>query len=159
MVFVSVAHRRPLDFGFLVDSAPDISDQEWQQILSYMHNVVDRLQEISSAPYGTRVGIVSYASVPYLHFDFNFLWGPNINKDRLRGLVNSIPRQRGSDRRIDSAVDFARTHLFSSKGGVRPGSQRVCYSSRPLVIQAIFLSCNFLVLDRAQRMTNAFFQY
>lgn len=120
-----LAHRRPLDFGFLADSAPDISDQNWQQILWFMRNVIDSLQDVSPVPYGTRVGIMSYASVPHMHIDFNFLWGPNINKDRLKGLVNSLHRQPGNDRRIDNAVDFARTNLYSSKGGVRPGSRRV----------------------------------
>lgn len=128
MLLFPVAHRRPLDFGFLADSASDISDQNWQQILWFMRNVIDNLQDISPTPYGTRVGIMSYASVPHMHIDFNFLWGPNINKDRLKGLVNSLHRQPGNDRRIDNAVDFARTNLFSYKGGVRPGSRRVCIS-------------------------------
>ena len=121
-----VAHRRPLDFGFLADSAPDISDQNWQHMLSFMRNVIDNLQDISPAPYGTKVGIMSYASVPHMHINFNFLWGSNINKDRYKGLISSLHRQPGNDRRIDNAVDFARENLFSSKGGVRPGSRRVC---------------------------------
>ena len=121
-----VAHRRPLDFGFLADSAPDISNQDWLKILSFMRNVIDSLQDISSGPYGTKVGIMSYASVPHMHIDFNFLWGPNINKERYKGLIDSLHRQPGNDRRIDNAVNFARKELFSSKGGVRPGSRRVC---------------------------------
>ena len=129
---VPVAHRRPLDFGFLVDSAPDISDQQWQKILWYMRNVIDSLHDISLEPYGTRVGIISYASVSHLHLDFNLLWGPNFNKDRLKDFANSLHRQPGNERRIDNAVDFARTNLFSSKGGVRPGSQRVCISKKSI---------------------------
>ena len=115
-----------MDFGFLADSAPDISDDNWEHILSFMRNVIDNLQDVSASPYGTRIGIMSYASVPHMHIDFNFLWGPNINKGRYKGLINSLHRQPGNKRRIDNAVDFARKNLFSPKGGVRPGSRRVC---------------------------------
>lgn len=122
---LSIAYRRPLDFGFLVDSSSDVGDGDWQRILWYMRNTIDALKNISPARYGTRVGVVSYASRPRMHFDFNFLWGPNLSKERLKGLVNSLYRLPGSDRRIDTAVDFTRENLFSPRGGARPNSRRV----------------------------------
>lgn len=122
---LSLAHRRPLDFGFLVDSSSDIRPGDWERILWYMRNTIDALQNISPARYGTRVGVVSYASRSRLHFDFNFLWGPNLNKERLKELVSSLYRLTGTDRRIDTAVDFVRENLFSSRGGARPNSRRV----------------------------------
>lgn len=128
MSFFLVADRRPLDFGFLVDSSSDITSDNWQRILWYIRNVINRLQNISPSLYGTRVGVVSYATLPRMHFDFNFLWGPNLNKERLKGLVNSLYRQPGSDRSIDNAVDFTRENLFSPRGGARPNSRRVCMS-------------------------------
>ena len=90
-----------------------------------MRNVIDGLDNVSRARYGTRVGVVSYASVPRMHFDFNFLWGPNLNKERLKGLVNSLYRQPGNERRIGDAVDFTRRSLFSPRGGARHNSRRV----------------------------------
>ena len=123
--YLSLAHRRPLDFGFLVDSSSDIKPDDWQRILWYMRNTIDALKKISPARYGTRVGVVSYASRPRMDFDFNFLWGPNLNQERLKRLVNSLNRLPGTDRRIDIAVDFTRENLFSPRGGARPNSRRV----------------------------------
>ena len=120
-----LAYRRPLDFGFLVDSSSDIDPDDWKRILLYMRNTIDALKNISPTRYGTRIGVVSYASRPRMHFDFNFLWGPNINRDVLKGLVNSLYRLPGTDRRIDIAVDFTRENLFSPRGGARPNSRRV----------------------------------
>ncbi|XP_022806051.1 uncharacterized protein LOC111343164 [Stylophora pistillata] len=117
--------RRPLDFGFLVDSSPDISRENWQRILWYMRNVVDRLSSINHGSYGTRVGVVSYASVTRLHFDFNFLHGFSLNKERVKAHINSLPRQPGNDRRLGGAIDFTRRNLFSRKGGARPNSRRI----------------------------------
>ena len=148
MSFLPLASRRPLDFGFLVDSSSDISSNNWQRILSYMRNVIDGLQNISPQPYGTRVGIVSYAAVPRMHFDFNFLWGPNLNKERLKGLVNSLYRQPGSDRKIDNAVDFTRENLFSLRGGARPNSRRVRKTNRLtcFVFVCLFVCLRYPVL-------------
>ena len=80
-----------------------------------MRNTIDSLKNISPERYGTRVGVVSYASRPRMHFDFNFLWGPNLNKERLKGLVNSLYRLPGTDRRIDTAVDL-RGRIFLVPG-------------------------------------------
>ena len=109
----------------MVDSSPDISRENWQRILWYMRNVVDRLSSINHGPYGTRVGVVSYASVTRLHFDFNFLHGFSLNKERVKAHINSLPRQPGNDRRLGGAIDFTRRNLFSRKGGARPNSRRV----------------------------------
>lgn len=80
MFFIAVlVKRRALDIGFLVDSAPDISDDNWQNILAFMKNVIDGLQDFSPLAPGARIGIISHASVPYMHNDFNFLWGPTIH--------------------------------------------------------------------------------
>ena len=130
-----VDDRRPLDFGFLVDSSPDISRENWQRILWYMRNVIDRLSSINHSPYGTRVGVLSYASITHLHFDFNFLRGFNLNKERVKAHINSLPRQPGNDRRLGDAIDYTRRNLFSRKGGARPNSRRVS-----LVISRHFLT-------------------
>ena len=55
--------RRALDIGFLVDFAPDISNENWQNILAFMQNVIDGLQDFSPLAPRARIGIISHASV------------------------------------------------------------------------------------------------
>ena len=129
MGLFSIAHGRPLDFGILIDSSPDIRSQHWDRILFHIQQIVDGLRNISPSPYGTRVGIVSYASAPYLHMSFDYLQGASLNKAGVRRLIGTIRRQPGNERRIDRAVDFVRMRLFSPLGGVRPGSYRVFRNS------------------------------
>jgi hypothetical protein len=41
------------------------------------------------------------------------------------GLIDTTPRQTGTERRIDRALELAETGLFTTSGGARIGAKKV----------------------------------
>jgi hypothetical protein len=117
--------RKPLDVGFLVDSSSDISGANWNHIINFLVAMVDGIDNVSPAPSGTRFGLISFASSPLLFFKFNALTGARLNVEEVKKLVRNTPRQPGSSRRFDHALQSAERELFSNAGGARVNAQKV----------------------------------
>lgn len=115
----------PLDIAFAVDSSEDISAANWRLILQFMSGIVDGIGNISPGARGTRYGVVSYATAPVVAFKFNALSGASMNAGEVRKLIQSTPRQKGTNRRIDLAIQGVQRDLFSSAAGARSGARKV----------------------------------
>jgi len=115
----------PLDIAFAVDSSEDISAANWNLILQYLLAMVDGIGNVSPSARGTRFGAVSYATAPVVGFKFNALSGPQLNAGEVKQLIQSLPRQKGTDRRIDLAIQAVDRDLFSTAGGARSGARKV----------------------------------
>lgn len=74
---------------------------------------------------GTRFGMISYAASPNVVFRFNTLEGSKLNAGGVTALAAKAPRQPGTPRRIDNAINRVGSELFSAKGGTRPNAKKV----------------------------------
>lgn len=121
-----------MDIAIAVDSSKDISNVNWRNILNFVASFVGRFPKVSSAPDGTRFGVVSYATKARVYFDFKTA----MDEKEVTTKIAQTPRQAGNVRRLDIALRLIESDLFSSVGGSRPGAQRVwftkCCLSSPL---------------------------
>ncbi|XP_031572994.1 collagen alpha-6(VI) chain-like [Actinia tenebrosa] len=115
----------PLDIALAVDSSPDISAQNWGFITTYVRDLINAVGNISSDAGGTRFGMISYSAQPNVVFRFNTLQGNNLNAQKVTALAAKAPRQPGTPRRIDIALQSVGTELFSAKGGTRPKARKI----------------------------------
>lgn len=124
--FISFSAKiTPLDIALAVDSSPDISTQNWGFITTYVRNLINAVGNVSPEAGGTRFGMISYAAQPNVVFRFNTLAGNKLNAKEVTALAAKAPRQPGTTRRIDFAINSAGTDLFSAKGGTRPNAKKV----------------------------------
>lgn len=80
---------------------------------------------MSSDADGTRFGLISFSQEPVVHFNFRTLEGNRLTPTAVQRLIETAPRQRGTKRRIDAALELAEKDLFSEKGGARKNAKRV----------------------------------
>ena len=118
---------RPFDIAFAVDSSASITGQQWNYILSYLKGFISSFPKVSADYDGARFGLITYANQPRVYFTFGSVANDQINVAGYNALVGKTPRQKGSNRRIDSAIKLAMTGMFAAKGGVRANSRRVSF--------------------------------
>lgn len=127
-----------------VDSAEDITPSNWNKMLAFVNNFVNRFPNVSPRLDGTRFGVVSYAAKPAVHFNFKAI---NANKNSVIQRIQRTPRQTGKERRMDDAMKLVETDLFSSKGGARFGAGRVqCHFHSSPLLSLFFCSSFFFFL-------------
>lgn len=120
----SISAPRVLDVGLVVDSSSDLPDQYWKIIVTFLKNIVGRINQVSSDPNSNRFGLIGYASQPDVILRFNTLQGDRLTTQAVAAMMDNITRGTG-DRRIDLALTAAGNDLFSDKGGQRPYSTKV----------------------------------
>jgi hypothetical protein len=114
-----------LDVAIAIDSAQAITQNNWNQMIKFVTSFVNRFPNISPNPDGTRFSVISYAAKPAVHFNFKTLQKAQLNAKRVVQMIQRTPRQAGTERRMDAAMQMVETDLFSSKGGARIGAGRV----------------------------------
>ena len=92
-------------------------------MLDFLKRTVNGLG-VSSAPNGTRIGIVRFTSRPLVSSYFNTIRNESLTPDTVNKFIDPITQIEGS-RRIDLALQFAATDLFSSGEGSRPNAKKV----------------------------------
>ncbi|XP_073236997.1 collagen alpha-3(VI) chain-like [Porites lutea] len=107
-----------LDVAILVESSANVPPNEFQNMKDFIKDIVKYLlafegeQQVSIILYGsqatTRVAFGQY------HSEFDF-----------KKIIDSLPLQKGLAR-LDNALQFVFSQVFTAKGGVRPGVQKVC---------------------------------
>lgn len=120
--------KKPLDVGFVVDSSSDISGANWNHINNFLLAMVDGIDNVSPAPSGTRFGLISFSDSPRVFFKFNTLTGSRLNVGEVKKLVRNTPRQAGTSRRFDRALQSAERELYSTAGGHRTNARKVYHS-------------------------------
>ena len=83
--------------------------------------------EFDISPSGTHVAVVAYSTNPRVVFKFNTLQGSQLNTDKVKKLLDSIPHQRGLTY-IDRALLFADGEIFTVQNGMRPQVTKVLLS-------------------------------
>ena len=111
---------RPLDVAILVDWSTYYTFEYWRDILNFLRSFIDQLR-ISPGSKGNHVSLVGYSSSARVVF--NFKAPQNANDVRIR--IGGLKRQVGY-RRPDEALKLASSDIFTTAGGARDGSRRVC---------------------------------
>ena len=109
-----LACNHNLDLVLAVDSSAAVPKAGWQKIKSFMAGILDAFRISKS---DTRVGILTFSSVPYLETRLS----DNLKKNDISLLVKNMQQLLGKQRRIDKALRMANAEFFSPKSrGFRP---------------------------------------
>lgn len=119
---------RPLDVGIILDQTLSLGADEWSAVLDFLKRVVNGLG-VSSAPNGTRIGLIRFTSRPLISLYFNTIRDEDLTADIVNKFIDPIRQMQGT-RRIDLALQSAATDLFTSKEGSRPNAKKVTKASK-----------------------------
>lgn len=86
---------------------------------------------------GARFGVVTYANKPEVYFNFKHLSGNKINPTMVKKLIDTVPRVKGTNRRIDSALELVDSKLFNPRAGARVGAKPVSMTSMEVIPETI----------------------
>ena len=111
------------DVALVVDYAttPDVINQ----LSTFISSIIDGLNISSS---GVHVALITYGANATIVFPFNELQGPLLNRDAVKNLVDTAKPQSGSPK-INKALQLAKTKLFTTEAGARPGVPKVTFSA------------------------------
>lgn len=121
-----------LDIALLVDSSSDITNEKWDKIISFLKDVIKKINRVSPDPNSNRFGLIGYSSRPQLYLRFHSLYGKNPSLDETVRRLDDITRTSGP-RRIDLALEMTGREIFSDKGGQRPHSRKVPFTFNSLI--------------------------
>lgn len=108
-----------LDLAFLVDSSGSIkylSPDNWEIILNFVNNIIDRL---SIGPSATQVALVNFATEAFVSIELNQFSDKNL-------LKAEVLRSRYQDGQtaLLSALQLVRGQVFREENGARTGAAR-----------------------------------
>ncbi|XP_045899701.1 collagen alpha-6(VI) chain isoform X2 [Micropterus dolomieu] len=104
------------DIVFLVDGSSSIGVTSFQEVRTFLHNVIEGLD---IGPNKVRIGVAQYSDDPYQEF----LLKDHKDKKSLLAAVDNIPYRTGGTE-TGKGIDFLLTRYFTKEAGSR-ASQRV----------------------------------
>jgi len=102
----------PVDVVFMVDGSDNIRDTEWTLVISFLNQLVVRLDIDSGS---TRVGAVTFSSAVGSFFNLDQYTTVAGVQSGISGLVH---QKDGTD--TAEALDYVRTNMLISSAGDRP---------------------------------------
>lgn len=72
---------------------------------------------------GTKFGFISYSDMAYLDFGFDAIPWYQLSRREVNRRIDAIQHRRGSNRRVDLALQLANRELFNVSRGAR---EKVC---------------------------------
>jgi len=109
----STQHARAVDWAYVVDSSDSVDWNTWRR---YILENAQRYFKVSDARY--RVGLITYSDDARIAFPLN-------TAERWDLRIDRTPKQGGSGRRVDLALQRARDELFTPRLGARPDARKV----------------------------------
>lgn len=103
--------HKSVDLAFILDASGTIDDSQWKLTKDFVQGVSNGFRLASN---GTRISIVTYATLPHIERRFDDL---NRN-DNLIGFLEAMSQPRG-DTRTDRALKAVRDQLIISEAGAR----------------------------------------
>uniref|UniRef100_A0A6Q2ZJ58 Matrilin 3a n=1 Tax=Esox lucius TaxID=8010 RepID=A0A6Q2ZJ58_ESOLU len=113
----NACRSRPLDLVFIIDSSRSVRPGEFEQVKTFLADMVDTLDVGAEA---TRVAVVNYASTVKVEF----LLRAHLNKaDMKRAIARIEPLAAGTMTGL--AIKSAVTEAFTEESGARPKSRNI----------------------------------
>ncbi|XP_019848705.1 PREDICTED: LOW QUALITY PROTEIN: uncharacterized protein LOC105316719 [Amphimedon queenslandica] len=106
-----------LDLYFVMDASGSVGPDNFDLMKGFVYNITDSFNVGSDS---VRVGVMSYASSNFYHFDLNTY----STKSSVLTAINDLPFSDGGTNTAE-ALDGMRTRGFSTSYGARPRSQGV----------------------------------
>lgn len=104
-----------MDWAYVVDSSDSVDWNSWRRY------ILENAQRYFQAPDDRyRVGFITYSDSARIAFPFN-------TAEDWAVMINRTPKQGGSGRRVDLALQRARDELFTSRLGARTDSRKVTW--------------------------------
>ncbi|KAJ7988056.1 hypothetical protein DPEC_G00319680 [Dallia pectoralis] len=113
----NACRSRPLDLVFIIDSSRSVRPGEFEQVKTFLADMVDTMDVGAEA---TRVAVVNYASTVKVEF----LLKAHLNKpDMKRAITRIEPLAAGTMTGL--AIKSAMTEAFTEESGARPKSRNI----------------------------------
>ena len=104
--------NKKIDLGFVLDSSGSIGRINFDKIKSFVKDLTDHFNISQN---GTRVSVMSYASLSTLHFPFSRVFG---TRKELHSAIDSISYTGGGTNTAQALIK-AYTDMFRFRNGAR----------------------------------------